>query len=470
MLEEQLTSDTAYALAAVFLVALGVISRRLEKPSIESFAAIAVCAIVALYFQNTFHLSTGSGLAIGLALVVGLAAVMKWPIGSGLLFVLFITHAMVGAVELGTDGWIQNITGNLFTSQQGKMLFLWTSAIMFSLRFCAHFIETKLKLSPVGLLMLCSALAFIGLRLSSVMNTFSMALIALGIYAVGKTFFWPTMLAVASDRYPRTGAVAISIMGGIGMLSAGLIGSPGLGYAKDRFSGEKLKEINESTYAAFKAEQPSKFLNIESTAAFGLDGKKLGEVQATLESARKLLPKGGPEKESEKLSDSTKKAEADIKALTGDEQKLATDAKALETDMAGMAAKGVKEWDNEYEAAMDRSIALKLQAKKLAADKKKLDDQIAANAKQKELIHTLEGKLSKAGVLKPEGNDNLSAALAALTPEERAVNKASITGDRRTLKADSYIPLTMAFIYLLILLYFQGIGGYKAVHVDEQKA
>ena len=59
----------------------------------------------------------------------------------------------LGAVELGTDGWIQNITGNLFSSEQGKALFIWTSAIMFGLRFCAHFIETKLKLSPIGLLL-----------------------------------------------------------------------------------------------------------------------------------------------------------------------------------------------------------------------------------------------------------------------------------------------------------------------------
>ena len=62
---------------------------------------------------------------------------------------------------------------------------------------------------------------------------------ALTVYGVGKTFFWPTMLAVASDRFPRTGAVAISIMGGIGMMSAGLIGGPGLGYAKDRFAAER---------------------------------------------------------------------------------------------------------------------------------------------------------------------------------------------------------------------------------------
>jgi hypothetical protein len=36
---------------------------------------------------------------------------------------------------------------------------------------------------------------------------------------------------------------------------------------------------------------------------------------------------------------------------------------------------------------------------------------------------------------------------------------------------DSFIPATMAVIYLLILLYFKTIGGYKPVHivpVEEQ--
>ena len=65
-------------------------------------------------------------------------------------------------------------------------------------------------------------------------------MVALAVYAFGKTFFWPTMLAVVGDRFPRTGAVAMSIMGGIGMMSAGLLGGPGLGYAKDRFTAEHL--------------------------------------------------------------------------------------------------------------------------------------------------------------------------------------------------------------------------------------
>ena len=61
---------------------------------------------------------------------------------------LFITHALLGAVELGTDSWIQNITGNILTPAQGKILFVFTSLLMFSLRFCADFIEKHLKVSP----------------------------------------------------------------------------------------------------------------------------------------------------------------------------------------------------------------------------------------------------------------------------------------------------------------------------------
>src|SRR6185503_18184567 len=175
------------------------------------------------------------------------------------------------------DNWIQNITGNLFSSEQGKFLFLWTSIIMFSLRFCANFIEKKLGLSPVGILLTCSVLACVGLMLASNITTIGVAFLALAVYAVGKTFFWPTMLAVASDRFPRTGAIAISIMGGIGMMSAGLIGSPGLGYAKDRFAGEALKESNPAVYEQFKAATPSKFLFFSEV--HGLDGTKLADAQ-----------------------------------------------------------------------------------------------------------------------------------------------------------------------------------------------
>ena len=254
--------------------------------------AIVACFLVGLFFRDQlgsilsfftgsafFTSGTWSGLAWAVALVLVLMVGIKtnFSAGSLLLFVLFMTHALVGAVELGTDGWIQNITGNILTPAQGKILFVFTSLLMFSLRFCADFIERSLKVSPIGLLFICSMLAVIGLRMVSGIETFAGAMVALAVYAIGKTFFWPTMLAVVGDRFPRTGAVAMSIMGGIGMMSAGLLGGPGLGYAKDRFTAEHLQSTNPALYEQYKAPTPSRFLFLEEV--HGLDGTKLSEAQ-----------------------------------------------------------------------------------------------------------------------------------------------------------------------------------------------
>jgi MFS family permease len=254
--------------------------------------AVVACFLIGLFFKDQLGgilmFFTGNALytsptwsalswAVAAAFVLVVAVKTNFSLGSILLFVLFVTHALVGAVELGTDGWIQNITGNILTPAQGKILFVFTSLLMFSLRFCADFIERNLKLSPIGLLFICASLAIVGLRMVSGIGTFTGAMIALAVYALGKTFFWPTMLAVVGDRFPRTGAVAMSIMGGIGMMSAGLLGGPGLGYAKDRFTAEHLVATNPAIHEQYKAPTPSKFLFFEE--AHGLDGTKLSAAQ-----------------------------------------------------------------------------------------------------------------------------------------------------------------------------------------------
>jgi MFS family permease len=254
--------------------------------------ALVACVLVGLFFRdqlgsilnfftnNAFYTSgTWSTLswAVAFALLLVVAVKTNFSVGSLLLFVLFLTHALVGAVELGTDGWIQNITGNILTPAQGKILFVFTSLLMFSLRFCAHWIERNLKISPIGLLFICAVFAVIGLRMVSGIDTFAGAMVALGVYAVGKTFFWPTMLAVVGDRFPRTGAVAMSIMGGIGMMSAGLLGGPGLGYAKDRFTAEHLQQTAPAIYEQYKAPTSSRFLFFDEVV--GLDGTKLSQAQ-----------------------------------------------------------------------------------------------------------------------------------------------------------------------------------------------
>jgi hypothetical protein len=142
---------------------------------------------------------------------------------------------------------------------------------------------------------------------------------------------------VVGDRFPSTGAIAMSIMGGIGMMSAGMLGGPGLGYAKDRYTAEHLEQNNPAIYADYKAETTSSFLIFDEVT--GLDGTKLSEAQ---------------------------------------------------------------------------------------------------------------------------GAENP-------TPDQTAVAEASIVGDRKTLKVDSFIPAIMAAIYLLLMLYFKSIGGYKAKSIETER-
>jgi hypothetical protein len=89
------------------------------------------------------------------------------------------------------------------------------------------------KLSPLGLLAVCSAVAVVGLvMLSKVAGI--LIFVAATVYALGKSFFWPTMLGVAAERFPRGGALTINAIGGMGMLSVGVIGAVFLGNIQDR--------------------------------------------------------------------------------------------------------------------------------------------------------------------------------------------------------------------------------------------
>jgi len=247
-----------------------------------------VAFMLYLFFKGTFaqlpFFAEGSSIPQILAAVIGagtllwIGSVTKFAIGHWLIFVLFITHAMVGAVELGTDGWMQAITGAILDEKQGKILFVITSLGMFLLRFCAHWIEDKLGLNPISLLFASAVIACIGLNAVSAITSFGPAIGAVLIYSIGKTFFWPTMLAVVGDRFPATGAVAMSLMGGIGMMSAGLIGSAGLGYFKDRYSAEELKTADAAISAEWQSTgDPSAFLGFEEVTP--IDAKRLEEAK-----------------------------------------------------------------------------------------------------------------------------------------------------------------------------------------------
>jgi MFS family permease len=214
---------------------------------------------------------------------LAISAVMKFKLGPILFAVMLALHALLGYVELGTDSWISNITGNILGSpEKGLLLFVYASTLMFILRFCAGPIVHKI--SPLGLLLVGALGSCVGLTLLGHVQTGIALIAATSVYAIGKTFMWPTMLGVVSDRFPKGGAITIGAMGGIGMLSAGLLGGPGIGYTQDYFASQSLKENAPAVYEQYKSASENSFLFFPKIN--GLDGSKLSAVREKSADAR----------------------------------------------------------------------------------------------------------------------------------------------------------------------------------------
>lgn len=291
------------------------------------------------------------------------------------LMMLLVLHALVGYVELGTDSWIANITGSIMkSSQQGLLLFIWTSGLMFILRFFAGPIVHRI--SPLGLLFVSGILGALGLTLLGSSETVTMCVIAATVYGFGKTFLWPTMLGVVSERFPRGGAVTLGLVGGVGMLSAGLLGGPGIGYKQDYFATQDLEKASPETYTRYKVGEPKGFLFFPKIA--GLDGQKV----ATLND----------------------------------------DGKQLKIDQDLLEGKTRKESEEKELQNLKKLSAWWADAKSHAAEDKPV------------------------------------------------VTAASLHGGKMALKWTAAVPAAMAVGYLILIVYFQAIGGYKPATVAEEQA
>src|SRR5262249_43639985 len=107
---------------------------------------------------------------------------------------------------------------------QGVWFVILTSSFMFVLRFFAGPIAHKV--SPLGMLLACSILSAIGLYWLGSLGEGTPAWIAFAaaaVFGIGKTYFWPTMRGVTSEKFPRGGALLMCLMGGCGMLAISVV-------------------------------------------------------------------------------------------------------------------------------------------------------------------------------------------------------------------------------------------------------
>jgi MFS family permease len=245
-----------------------------------------ICLMLSIWFRQLcgeFGWPSYLSYVAAAALLLGTSAIMKFKLGPGLLAFLLVIMALLGYVELGTDSWISNITGNILASRaNGLLLFVYTSTLMCLLRFCAGPIVHKI--SPLGLLFVGAIFGTIGLTLLGHVQSGLFLVLAATIYAIGKTFQWPTMLAVVSERFPKGGAIAIGAMGCVAALSGGLLGGPGIGYNQDYMASRDLQEKAPGVYDQYKSSSRNTFLFFPEIQ--GLDGSKVAAVREKPEDAR----------------------------------------------------------------------------------------------------------------------------------------------------------------------------------------
>ena len=137
---------------------------------------------------------------------------------SPLFLVMGFCMLLTAATELGTN---QRISSLLAASGVSALVVLaFISGIMAVGRAFAGPIVHKLSIS--GMLLFSAVFSFLGLMWLSVASG-AMTFVAAAVFAIGITFFWPMMISFVAEYIPKSGALGLSLMGGLGMLSTSIV-------------------------------------------------------------------------------------------------------------------------------------------------------------------------------------------------------------------------------------------------------
>ncbi len=188
-------------------------------------------------------------------------AAMVRSFGRPVFVILLLVMILLATTELGTDSWVSALMTPVLAdlgAHAGSWLLVYTSAIMFVLRFFAG--PLVHRLSPLGVLACGAVLAAFGLTGLAHAGAVGWAIfVAATLYGVGKAFFWPTTLGVVSEQFPKGGALTLNAMGGMGMIAVGVLGAPFLGVMQDTNFEKVLAAQHPALYAQVAGAQESKY-------------------------------------------------------------------------------------------------------------------------------------------------------------------------------------------------------------------
>ncbi|MBA2762484.1 MAG: MFS transporter [Segetibacter sp.] len=130
---------------------------------------------------------------------------------------LFICMALTAITEFGPNQWVSIILSS--SGAEPMIILALTSGLMAVGRFYAGPVVGTL--GQTGVLVVSAILATIGIYMFSTV-TGPMAYVAAVIFALGICYFWPVMIGSVAQRVPRSSALGMSIVGGVGMFSTSI--------------------------------------------------------------------------------------------------------------------------------------------------------------------------------------------------------------------------------------------------------
>ena len=135
-----------------------------------------------------------------------------------LLFIFIaVCMTLTATTELGTQQWLQPL---LEKSGANPMLILaMTTGIMAVGRYFAGPIVHKLN--PIGVLFMSAIVSTIAIYFMSIADGTALYGAAI-LFAFGVCYFWPTMIGFVAEYIPKTGALGMSLVGGMGMFATGI--------------------------------------------------------------------------------------------------------------------------------------------------------------------------------------------------------------------------------------------------------
>lgn len=130
---------------------------------------------------------------------------------------LFLAMSLTAISEFGPQQWVNVVMSA--SGASGMLILALTTGLMAVGRFNAG--PVVAKFGQTGVLLGGAVFATIGIYMFSVV-TGGLAYVAAVIFAIGVCFFWPVMIGATAVRVPLSGALGMSIIGGMGMFSTAI--------------------------------------------------------------------------------------------------------------------------------------------------------------------------------------------------------------------------------------------------------